>query len=195
MPAFDAAAALQLAGGTVRLGAFLFVESDPPLRLTTGFGDRRLAADAIDTTGGVYLGTGELIGMPAINQLLNGVAQRIELTLSGKYVTSEVVEGVELEAGSVRDAAAHLGFVAYDQDWAPLFDVLWLIELTVDVVKTMESATSGSVTLSASSEHMNRRRPRAAFYTGPDQRRLHADDAGCDRVVLYSANTTVRWPT
>lgn len=187
------AAAIQLAGGAVRPAVYLYVEaSTGPLRLSTGFGDRRIAPDAVDIEGGVYRGMGGIIGLPTLNQLINGIAQRVEFSLSA--VTDEILQLADAEAETVRGAPTFLGFTAYDDDWQPYFAPYWLAELRTDTVKLDMRATTQTLTLSAGTVHTDRKRPRMSFFTGPDQRRRSPTDAFCDRVAGYSANTTVRWP-
>lgn len=193
MSAFDAATARQLAGGVVRPGVFLFIDgADGPLRIGTTFGDRRVAPDLVDTAGGIYTGIGQLEGLPAINQLINGIAQRIEFTLPG--CDEDLLALADSEANGVRGAAAFMGFTAFDEDWQPLFDPLWLVELTIDVLRVEFNGRQSTITLSAGTANTNRKRPSLARYTGSDQRRRKPDDAFCDRTSLYAGNTTLRWP-
>lgn len=195
MAGLDAAVAAQLAGATVRPAILLLVKTTEGdwLRAWSAFGDFALPADGIDTTGGVYRGVGELVDAPAVSQLINGLAERIVFSLSG--VDPAVLALAEEDAEALRGAPAHLALVALGADWAPLHDAYWLWEGEADSLRVIRSGDVRSVSISVGTPHTGRTRPSLGFFTGVEQRRRSPDDRFCDRVNLYSANATVRWPT
>lgn len=194
MSDFDLAAAAQLAGGVVRPGVFLLIDAWPgPLRVFTGFGDRELEPDAVDAEGGIYTGVGQLIGLPAVSQLINGVAQRIEYTLP---IGDETLLALaDSEADTIRGARCFQGFTAFDEHWRPMFRPLWLTELVIDVLRPNFAADASTLTVSAATVTSARRRASFNRWTGPAHRAAHPTDAFCDRTSLYAPLTTVKWPS
>lgn len=187
----------QIDGKLIRRSVLLYVATDTPIRAWTGVGDFDKAIDGVDTTGGIYKGLGEVQDIPALQQLVNGVAQRIELSLSG--VDDRIAALADAEAADVRSKAVSIGLQFFGEDWAPLGDSLWIWDGEADVVKSDSVSTPDfgrvrTVTLSVGSLTTGRRRPRLAFFTRAQQRRRSADDAFCDRVGLYSQDTELKWP-
>lgn len=184
-----------------RVGVFFRVDSVPPIRLWAGVGERRLPLDAVENDpGNLYSGAGELSGFPALNQLINGVAQRVDFTLSGTAVTAEAVSIADGEADTVEGVAVHVGIRRYGADDMGVGPTVWLWEGIADTVTlTSTEAAAGqqlrSIGLGVGTVMTFRRRSRNVLWTGKDQRRRSADDAMCDRVNRYSAESTKAWWT
>lgn len=187
----------QIDGKLIRRCVLLYVATDTPIRVWTGVGDFDKAADAVDIEGGIYKGLGEIQEIPALQQLVNGVAQRIDLSLSG--VDANIVALADSEAADVRSKAVSIGLQFFDEDWQPLGDTLWIWDGEADVVKS-ESLSGAdftrvrTITLSVGTLTTGRRRPKLTFFTRSQQRRRSPTDAFCDRVALYSADTELKWP-
>lgn len=193
----DALVKAQIDGHLVRRSVLLYIETDEPVRAWTGVGAFQKAADAVDTEGGVYLGLGEMQDIPALQQLMNGVAQRIELSLSG--VDARIVELADADAPEVRSKAVHIGLQFFDADWQPLAGTFWIWDGEADVIKTdtVSSPDFGrfrTVSLSVGSITTGRRRPLLQNFTRAQQRRRSSDDAFCDRTGLYSGDSSSKWP-
>lgn len=185
--------------GGVRLDIFLFVDATPtPLRVWTGLSSFTMAANGIDTTGGTYIGMGRLNSIPALNQLINGAAQRLEVSLSG--VDAAVLDLADADAEGLRDAASAIGVVVFDEDYQPITTCKWLWTGTCDTPKVSRSAGGNgeapvrTVSISLGTIFTGRKRPIASFYTGIDQRRRSSNDAFCDRSGHYTGNSTIPWP-
>ncbi len=183
---------------SARPAVFLFVDCDPPIRLWSGFGDFTVAPDATDTVGGTYSGMGELVGLPVLSQLLNGVAERVEFGLSG--VSQEIVNMATDDAEAIRYAPVHVGIMGLDNRWQALTPPQWFWDGTADSIgstKAKDEAGNSllTVSLSVASGMIARSRATVSFFTGIDHRRANPTDAFCDRTTLYSQDTTVRWPT
>lgn len=197
MPFISDEDAQALGKGTVRLAVFVHVVLAPtPLRLWFGLGDFEIGADAIDTTGGVYRGLGELNGLPVLSQLINGVCERVEFSISG--VSAEALRLADEDADEVRGASVHVGLSGLDRDFQPLTAPMWLWEGEADTPRFSWDTSSDpqvrTISLSVGSAMMGRRRPRYRNFTGVEQRRISADDAFCDRVPVYSRGSTRKWP-
>lgn len=188
-----------LAGGEVRPAILFRMATDPVVRLWAGAGDLALGSDAIETTdGAIYTGMGELLSPPQVNALVNGLAERVDFTLSGAAVSGEVAAIASTEAADIRGAAVNLGFFVFDADYQQLTPALWLWDGVADSLKVNRQANgqdgTRSVALSVGSLLTGRQRPDLSYWTPFDQRRRSTDDAFCDRVPLYSQGTTKVWP-
>lgn len=193
----EPAIAAQIAGRLIRVSVLVYIASDPPVRAWFGIGDLDHEPDAVDTEGGIYKGVGELIEVPAIQQMVNGAAQRVELAVSG--VSDRIVQLADADAESIRSKRVVIGYQFFEEDWQPLGATIWLSEFESDVIRTETTSASSfqrlrSVSLSLGSIMTGRRRPKLSFFTRAQQRRRSPDDAFCDRTGLYSAETEIKWP-
>lgn len=195
MTTFAGAAAVQIAGGTVRPGVFLRIDSDPPIRLWSGVGRFAVAADAIEIEGGDYDGFGEVIGLPALQQLINGLAERVEFALSG--IDAEILALAAGDAASVEGRAVHLGLTVLDSDWQAISPMAWLWEGEADLLTTRRQGAGDeaerTVTLSVGSIFTGRRRPRPTFFIDSDQKAISPDDRFCERTGL-TVTFAKAWP-
>lgn len=193
----DPLIAAQIDRKLIRMSMLMHVDTVEVIRAWTGTGPFEKAADAVDLTGGTYLGLGEMQGVPALQQLTNGQAQRIELTLSG--VDERVAALADAEAGDVRSRIVTLGLQFFGPDWQPLGDTVWIWDGEADVVKAESVSTPDftrlrTVSLSVGSTTTGRRRPRLNTFTRSQQRRRSSTDAFCDRTGLYSNDSELKWP-
>ena len=197
---WDAPALAQLEGGAVRPAVFLRVASDPPIRLWVGaVRDLALPADAVETTdGAIYQSMGLLTGVPELNQLLNGEAERVEFELSGVAVTGEVAAIASTEAAAIRTADVNVGLAVFDANWQMVSPVAWLWDGESDslMLERQGDAQNPSRTLklSVGSLMTGRRKPQIGYFTDADQRRRSADDTFFDQVRTYTVGTTKVWP-
>lgn len=184
-----------------RVGVFFRVDSVPPIRLWAGSGERRLPLDVVENDpGNLYSGAGELVGFPSLNQLINGVAQRVDFTLSGTAVTAEAVSMADGEADDIDGVTVHVGLRRYDENDMGVGPVRWIWEGTADTVSLAAQGGEGAeqsrtIGLGVGTTFTFRKRPRAVLWTRKDQRRRSSDDAMCDRVNRYSAESTKAWWT
>lgn len=178
---------------------FVRLDTIVPIRLWFGSGDKRVPADTIETdSSAFYLGAGELVGVPVLQQLINGVEERAMFTLAGGSVTSQVVHLADRDASTVRYAEGHVGVRECGRDGQPIGPVDWLWHGLADSVLIDEPpALAGQATrtigVSMAGIFTLRQRTRPGFYTGIDQRGRSADDASCDLVPGYSQGTTKDW--
>lgn len=197
---WDAAWIRQIEKGQVQAGVFFRLATAPVVRLWAGVGPTVLPDDLVETTDQAeYRGTGELLDLPEISQLINGVAERVNFSITGTAVTGEVAAIASTEAADVRAAVVNIGFCALDEDAQQLSDVAWLWEgeadsLIVDRSPDGETGIARKVSLSVGSVMTGRRRPSPSYFTDPDQRSRSADDRFCDTVKRYEPGTTKVWP-
>lgn len=190
----------QLEGGAVRPGVLVRIATTPVIRLWTGVvRDLAIGADAVETTeGAIYQGMGKLTNVPAVNQLLNGQAERVDFTLSGAALTGEIAAIASTEAGDIRGADVNLGFLVFDANWQVISPTAWPWDGSADSLTVQRQGDAANPTrilkLSVGSLMTGRRRPSIAYWTDPDQKRRSPDDDFFDRVRQYSIQTTKVWP-
>lgn len=183
----------------VQARAFLYVDAPTPVRAWSGAGPYRLPADAVDLTGGRYLGVGMLRNWPAIEGLINGTAQSITFELSG--VDARAVKLTDESAPDVEGCDAWLGVQFCGPRYARR-DVWWLAALRVDQVGTREVALDGlgavaverSVSVTLGSAHTSRRRSQPVYWDHATRQRLFPGDMGMSLVARYGPSATRPWP-
>lgn len=170
--------------------------STDPVRIWSGNGDILIGPDAVEPVAIIYRGAGELLNMPAVLQLINGTAERVEFSISG--VTAKILALALSERDSVYGAEARIGTLALDADLQPDSPVLWewrgiadVITLRIDPVK--DGGHTRQLTLSVGSADTARSRPDLSYFTDADQRRRSSDDAIFDHVAGIAASTTRRF--
>lgn len=171
------------------------MECDPPLYLWSGLGDLATAPDTIDPAGATWQGAGQLLSVPSIKQLINGVADRLEFTVSG--VAPETLRLAQEDRPSVKGAVARLGRVDFGDDWQPLGPIEWLWKGVAGVILTSSSmADNGrvrTISLSIPSADTTRANPVLTFFTAADQAKRSPTDAFCSHVAGITRGTTRRF--
>lgn len=189
----------ELQSGQLRPGFLMRLGTTPPTRIWCGIGGLTIAADAIELDApNIYQGVGELLSLPAVSQLINGLAERIEYQLSGDVVTAEVAALARSDADAIRSASVFLGFLIFDRDWQIVSPTTWLWEGIADSLSDTWDGTSGeiqrSISLSVGSVMTGRKRPINSYCTDADQKRRSADDDFFDQINKYEAGATRAWP-
>jgi len=137
-----------------------------------------------------YLGGGQLVNIPELEQVINGTASRLDITVSG--VSTETVKFAIEEAASIKGAKVHIGNVYFDADWQ-IDDVEWIGVLRADTLTTARQGTTRSITLSIGTDYTDRSRAPVAFFTDSDQRRRSPTDRFFDHIAGISAGTSRRF--
>jgi hypothetical protein len=183
-------------GSTQSIGIFFRLATDPVVRLWLGIGPCRVGANALDADGAIYTGFGQLAGVPVVQQLINGVADRVEFQVSG--VSQETLRLASSEALDVQGAAVGMGFGIFDGSWQLLGAVKWIFRGFADVVTLNQESVEGGVTrtisLSVGSLFTGRRRRGLSYLTDQDQQLRHPGDRFCERTALYSEESDKVWP-
>lgn len=178
----------------MRESFLLRIGSDPPARVWSGVGDLEIPADAVESSPATYSGAGEMLNAPDFQQLINGVAERLDFTVSG--VTQETVKLAIEEAASVKGARIHLGTCRFDDDWQ-LIEVEWETVLRADKITISGQAQDGGRTrtigLSAGTDDTDRSRSPNAFWTDADQKRRSPTDLFFSHVAGISGGTSRRF--
>ena len=202
---FTAAENAALERDLQRLGVFFRIDTDPVERLWCGVGKIEPGVNAFDLTGASYKGFGEIGDVPALNQLINGQADRVELSISGK-LPIETMIGVSM--ADVRGKQCAIGFALMDGDWQLIGPVRWLRRGRADALTASQMETQDpeqpivrSVRLSVGSLMTNRRRSGVSYLVDYDQKRRSqainpagTPDRFCERTTAYSQQAQKVWP-
>lgn len=171
------------------------IATDDPALFWTGHGDLYLPADDVLPAPTIALGGGQLVSLPELEQLINGVAQRIDVVLSG--VNDRTVAFAQEESAQVPGAAVHIGRVNFDEAWQVVGAVEW--EWTGEARTLSIGSEDGAdgrqrtLTLRVAAGDTKRSRAPLAFFTDADQRRRFADDDFFSHVGAINAGTSRRW--
>lgn len=170
------------------------IETDDPANFWSGNGSLLLPADAVLPATTLFPGAGELVNIPDLESLINGKAQRLDVTLSG--VSADTIVLATEEAAQIKGAPVWIGRVTFDESWQ-VETVAWEWSgegrsLNVGSQPT-DQGRSRTLTLSVVSGDTQRRRSPNAFFTDADQRRDFPTDAVFSHVGGISVGTTRRW--
>ncbi len=172
-----------------------YIGTDEPGIFWTGHTDLLLAPDDILPAPAIALGGGELVNLPDLEALINGTAQRVEVTVSG--VSGETIRFAKQEAAQVPGAPVHIGRVEFDDDWQLAGPVEWEWsgegqKLTV-ASDPSDRGRRRTIVLQIAAGATTRSRAPFAFFTDADQRRDFPDDAIFSHVAGINAGTSRRW--
>lgn len=185
-----------LESDTQRIGVFFRMDTDPVVRLWLGVGDIMPGINAYDETNETYSGLGQLIDVPALDELINGVANRVTFHVSG--VSADTSALAAKEASVVKNKAVVVGMCLFGCDWQQLGIPIWLWRGTADFVTRQQQSdgktTTRVIELSVGSLFTSRRRKGFSYLTDQDQQGRHPGDHFCERVALMSQFEKV-WPT
>lgn len=166
-----------------------------PAMFWSGHTDLLVPEDDILPDDEIALGAGELADIPDLDQLINGVAQRLDITLSG--VSARVIALAQEAASDVPGAPVNIGTLRFGEDWQPSGGVAWewageARRLSVGSRDT-ENGRTRALTLTVAAGDTTRSRSPLAFFTDSDQRRRSSDDAIFSHVAAINSGTSRRW--
>lgn len=173
------------------------VATPVPVYLWTGIGDFPVTDSAFDPDGTLYTGS-RLVDLPAFQRIWNGLAERIDITLTG--VTDDMRTLVYEEADDIRGAIVRLGIAILDGDWQQVGPIRWLRRGRVDQIETEnrpgERERIKTIKFSLGSQLTGRRVPGSGSYTNQDQqsRPGSTTDKFCERTPLMTQQVVMRWP-
>lgn len=187
--------------GSVARGAVLFrmelADASPPdvINLWLGIGEIEVPINDLVAEAEIYRGVGALVGIPVLEQLINGAYARAEFSMSG--VDAEVAALADSEAPLIRNAPVNVGLLELDDDWQPVGEPLWCHDSVADVLRTAKgAAVNGSqthtVNLSTATAMSGRKRPSLEFWTPAQQKRRSPTDEGLDE--MPTTEKTNHWP-
>lgn len=163
----------------VRESYLMKIDTPDPARIWSGVGDLLIPADSVESAPATYLGAGQLLSVPDFQQLINGVAERLEFTVSG--VDDETIRLALEDAPTVHNSAIYIGRIDFDANWQRVGSVEWEATFRADCLTVESQADNGmrvrTLKLSAGSADTGRSYSPAAFFTDADQRKRSATDA------------------
>jgi hypothetical protein len=172
-------------------------EPEQHLRATSVWGDFEVAADAIDTTGGIYRALPMPTGLQELSQAINGTFQGVEFALSGVGITSDFLQLATIDRDLVNGAAIHVGLMDLDDRQQPIGGVDWLFEAQAGWPKVQRSGSGArairTMSLPATAAFKDRHLAPIAYLTPQGQRSRSPTDAFCDNTPAYSAISTITW--
>jgi hypothetical protein len=186
-----------------RVGIFFNLqvpESGPPLNLWFGVGD--VVAGVYDSFSDldvptVFYGRGQFADVPALQQLINGAADRVVISLSG--VSDDVLRLVGSHKHQVPGARLRIGIALFDSYWQILGTVKWIFTGITDyasqaIVSTEEGTFQNMVSISVGTRWTARRRPQASYMTDADQQHRSPGDEFLKRTIIYTNEHKKTWP-
>lgn len=168
----------------------LRIATDPVARVCSGAAPIIIPADSIEDVPAKYLGGGSLVEIPELEQVINGTAQRISITVSG--VSQETVRLFADESESLKGARVHIGVAYQDDDWQ-ISEVEWLAELRCDFPTATGSRTSRSIAISIGTSDTDRSKAPSSFRTAAGQRRKSPTDRFYDFKAGITQGTSRRF--
>lgn len=174
-----------------RFSYILYIDmADDPGALWTGLGWLDLPADAVLPVTTRFLGGGALVSLPDFQQLINGIADRLSLGVSG--VAMETMRLAMEQSVGVKDCDIYLGRVSFDAQWQ-VSTVAWIGEFRADKITTEHQNDQRSIALSVSTQNTGRNSAPTAFFTQNDQRKRSNDDEYFVNVSALVAGTSRRF--
>lgn len=191
-------AVIEAMRGSHQLAVFFRLDIDPPLRLWMGINDVPAKIKSVDGSGAEYVGAGRLIGIPELEVLINGVADRIDFTLSG--VTPDQAQEVDLRTIDIRGKDIHVALTVLDDYYQPIVDPIpvWtgrasFVAENVAPVSGMQSPTI-ALALSAGAGVPSRERVSASLWSDAQQQALYPGDLFCAGTARLARGVSPSWP-
>lgn len=184
------------------LGVFVHLATDPPLRVWMGCDEIAAGMPAVDPSGTVYTGAGQLLDIPDLELLINGLADQVTLSLSleaGLY--AQYLAGLDVEAPEVRGARCRIGVAPLDERWQMIGSIkslwtgtgdFWGVEHKPADDPTKPATRTISLTIGVGDT--SRAQPRLTTFTSAAQRLVSPTDRFFERVGRYVQQYMVTWP-
>ena len=168
---------------------------DPVAWIWSGWGWLDTPPDDYDAEGARYIGAGSLLDLPELQQMMNGLADRVDFSISG--VSAETLRLALEDRATVEGALLTVGHVTFDRDWQIEGAPVWTWRGRADVLtidsQASENGRQRTITLSVASADTLRSNPTLTWFTHADQLRRSSTDNIFDRVAGISAGITRRW--
>lgn len=184
--------------GDHQLGIFVHAAFDPPLRLWFGVNDVPVGIESVDPNGAVYRGGGTLQGVPELEVIVNGIADRVEFSLSG--IDPDAMAKWDISDFDVRGKPIYVGITTLDEYHQPMSPIIPLWDGHASFVReTMPPVGDGenqsvTLTLSVGGGNTTRARHSAVLWSAPHHRSEYPTDAFCDNVARLARGVAPSWP-
>lgn len=178
--------------GQIRPALFLRVASTPVIRAWTGVSTFPVPEDSVETDeNAVYRGVGLITNFPVVEALINGVAQRMEVGLSG--VDAEALALFQGDKTDLIGRVANFGMMFLGPDEQPACSMWWYRRGIVDRRIIRRRNGSRYFGLSIGTGRTDRRRPHLSFWIDQEHQKQYPGDLGLSRLPLHQ-NRTRKWP-
>ena len=187
---FSQTIAAKLAGREVGMALLTYADfREVPRRWWAGFGTLRAG-------GHDWIGTGQFISIEGLAQPVGTNAPKTTFTLSG--VDATIVLMARQTSDRVKDRRIRVYVQFFEihgpEEWAPLDNPYAIWSGKMDQLSyAANGPDQRTVTLTAESLWVNRKRPPYGFWTDRDQNARYPGDRGLEQVVDLVAKT-IRWP-
>lgn len=196
MDYFPPAVIKEMRGSHV-LGLFLHVATDPPLHVWFGTEDVLAGIESIDALGTTYMGGGELIGVPTLEVLVNGTADRVEFTLSGiePGTGAKVVDSIP----PVRGCDVYLGLTTLDHFYQPMSAIIPVWNGTASHTGESSPPVMGTdnatltLSLAVVTGETARSRPSRSIWSPTHQKAISPTDKFCDETARLARGVDPTW--
>ncbi len=157
------------------------------------FGPFETKTDDIEIdAGAIYKGVGQVASIPVLENLINGVAARLELGVSG--VDMAILVQAQAAVSEIAGETVNIGLQFLGADEQPVAAPFWPLEGTADELTSDWSLALRKLGLSVGFGETDRRRPRFSFYSASDQTAISPTDDFCAQVARYDPGSTTTWP-
>jgi hypothetical protein len=184
--------------GSHLLGIFVHLATDPALHVWFGVQDVIAKIDSINPDGTVYMGGGQLSGLPTLEVLVNGTSDAVKISLSG--IDPETGAAMLDSIPEVRGRPVNIGITTLDHYYQPMSSIipLWtgIASHTEEGSGAAASDQPTTLTLGLAvvgGENM-RSRPSRALWSSPHQKAEYPTDLFCDGTALLARGTQPVWP-
>lgn len=170
--------------------------SDPVFYAWTGHGLLVTPpGDDFDPSGATWLGAAHIISVPDLKVLINGMADRLDLQVSG--VSAEALRLAQEDRATIQNAQALIGRISFDTDWQLSGGVTWLWRGFSDVITVAsqhsDNGRQRNISLSIRTGDTSRANPQPLFFTDADQRKRSPDDDFFKNVAAISIGVARRF--
>lgn len=186
--------------GGLRLGVFFYLGLSPtPLRLWAGVNDVPIGIPSVDPSGSVYLGAGQLMNIPDLELLINGIADRVDFYLTGTDPT--FIATLAPAAASVLGAQVIVGVAPLDVRFQPQTQIIGVWTGSADIMKMSGRPGNGptspatqTIAVSCGTGDTSRARPRLTAFSQPQQQLISPSDTFFSCINRYIQQFVVSWP-
>lgn len=194
-----------LGASTVRVDVVLRIgwTNGEVSRLISAARGARLPADAVeDQDQALYSSFPTLTKLPALKQVVNGLASAVEFGVSG--LPSRIAQLADEESHLAKGAVFNVGKVYWGRNWQQSGGTRWTwigsggrIRISRNggsVSGGKVSAPTWSLSISAATDQIRRAGAEIAYWTDPQQQRLSPGDRICERTGFLSQGAVKAFP-
>ncbi len=181
------------------IGIFLRIGSTPPLHMWFGVNDVKAGILVKDPDGTIYLGGGRFTKVPEFEVLINGIAERIDFSLSAdEQAILDVINHEDFP--DLKGAEVDLGVCGIDQYYQIVGHILPLWNGKISFFYERSEGVNAQevpqrmIGISVGAGNVARKRGAAATWSAAIHRLLHPTDAFFDNMARLARGVQPAWP-